>query len=61
MINTITVKSIDELQSDTRIKNNKDLDQLCNNCLLVIGWSFLAFVLCLFIVLGIVMVITSIQ
>ena len=58
MINTITVKSIDELQGDRRIKNNIDLDILCNNCLLVIGWSF---VLCLFIVLGIVMVITSIQ
>ena len=53
-----TVASIDELPPPIgRIKNNQELDKMCNNCILVIGCSFITLVLCSFIAIIIIQIV----
>jgi hypothetical protein len=36
----IKVKSLEELQNEARIRNDKKADELCKNIGLCIGWSY---------------------
>ncbi len=50
----IKVKSLEELQIDARIRNDKKADELCKNIGLCIGWSIVLFII-LYVIILIIM------
>ena len=33
------MKTLDELQADAKLRNDKELERICNNIKLCVGWS----------------------
>ena len=44
------MKSLEELQEESRVRNQAEADRLCKNICLCIGWSSLILFFCYFII-----------